>query len=140
MKALRKAFFPITFVLAIATCHAQDVTTTPLTWQVNSNRDQETQRVSNYGAVFRTTATTVTWIQRNGQRSSTYSIVSAEGVWTNVREQGSITLHLVRNDRQMNMVLSRDAEGPSIRLEVLKDGSPPFRQRMLVSNVAPTQQ
>ena len=55
-----------------------------------------------------------------------------------VRQPGTITLQLVREQRRMTMTLSRDGEGPSIQLEIFKEGSPPFLQRLQVANVSLT--
>lgn len=138
MKRYFAVLSPFAFALALPACYGQDVTTASLTWQVSGNRDLQTQKESAYTAVFSTTPTTVTWSQRNGQRVSTYNIVSTEGTWTDLREPGSITLRLARDERRMTMKLSRDENGLTITLEILKEGSPPFRQRFQVSTASLT--
>src|SRR5258708_3399471 len=95
MQTLRILFMSLVLGGTIISVHAQDIRTSALVWNSPSNVNQADSDTTAYSCAFKTISDQqVTWLQNNGADTTTYTINSVDGSWTNVASDGQVVYHV----------------------------------------------
>lgn len=95
------------FLVGAANQHAdaQNIKTDKLEWSTSGFKDNSSGDEFSLESSFVTDGfKKITWIQDSGKSKVEWSIVSTEGSWTNLSQEGSVKLRF--SDNQVNGVLS----------------------------------
>jgi hypothetical protein len=96
---------------------AQNLTTADLTWEADQTTDLQTNEAKPYQATFKTKGDkSFEWVQKKGQLSTHYTVVSVEGSWENVAQSGTATFVLERNGKNLRARFERNLSGVFITL------------------------
>ncbi|MFM8913174.1 MAG: hypothetical protein ACKOE6_09710 [Flammeovirgaceae bacterium] len=132
-----KILFIVLMLVACEAAKSQNIATTSLVWQVDELTDLSTNKTLPFQASFITKAgQTVEWIQKKGEKNSSYTITATQGQWLNIAQAGMVTYMLQRNGVNWRMVLEKTPLATFIYLD-FSGGSEPVRQRFRVTNVEP---
>src|SRR5882762_399388 len=70
-------------MLSATLCFSQNIASSNLVWEADQVTDTQTQKTNAYKAKFKTNkSTSIEWIQKNGEKSSVYTVTGTEGSWT----------------------------------------------------------
>lgn len=115
----------------------QDISATSLRWTCTQTTDLRTQASAAYNCVFITEgAQRVTWLQRNGQVSTAYTVTGTEGSWVNVSSNGSFTYLVSRDGKTGRLILQRSDNEITILVDFSESGQHNIKQSFRVSEVA----
>ncbi len=96
---------------------AQNLTTADLTWEADQTTDLQTNEAKPYQGTFKTKGNqSFEWLQKKGQLSTHYTVVSVEGSWENVAQSGTATFALERNGKNLRARFERNLSGLFITL------------------------
>jgi len=123
-------------LISVATSYSQNIATSNLTWQASEATDLQTQKVMTYEATFKTNGTQVVeWIQKDGERTSTYTVTGTEGTWPDISATGMFTYLLTRNGKASRMAFERSEGGLFVTLDFTQPGGPAIKQRFRIQSV-----
>ena len=114
MKLLTMVLLLLFFGSSLA---AQNLTTANLIWESDQTTDLQTNEAKPYQATFKTKGNqSFEWVQKKGQLSTYYKIVSVEGSWEDVAQPGTATYVLERNGKNLRVRFERNLSGLFITL------------------------
>jgi hypothetical protein len=98
--------------------NGQDMTRTTLAWKASQVMDGRTSATKTSTTEFVThSATSVDWIQRNGELRTTFRVLSVEGTWSDVKERGSVTYLVEYDNHSCKLLFERSDSGVSIVMD-----------------------
>jgi hypothetical protein len=116
--------------------YAQNITTDTLFWEVDEYTDLQTKKNTVYQGTFKTVGTQwVLWMQKNGQRISSYTVQSTSGSWATLADNGSFTYFLQRNGNACTLTLEKNNTDIVALLAYPQQGASPFTIRFHVKSV-----
>jgi hypothetical protein len=129
----------VLFLLIASVAFSQNITTSTLSWEADESTDVQTNKSIAYQGVFKTIGTqSVVWIQKNGQRTSTYTVQSTSGLWANVADNGTFTYSLQGNEKACTLTLEKSNAGILALLSYPQPGTDPFIIRFHIKSVSST--
>jgi hypothetical protein len=106
-------------LLAAGQLSAQNIRTSKLQWTIVELTDLGTQATAPYQCQFVIDASQpIAWIQDDGDYTSSLSIQSISGDWTNVAENGTITYHVDLDGTNGELTVARTSDGIKITLHL----------------------
>jgi len=103
--------------LSFAAAFCQNIVASDLVWESDQTIDLQTNEAKPYQATFKTKGNqSFEWVQKKGQISTRYTIVSVEGNWENVAQPGTATCVLERNGKNLRARFERNLSGVFITL------------------------
>lgn len=73
------------------------------------------------------------WSQRNGTINSIYQVTGVEGAWSDVYQNGSITLTLLRNGKTSKATFEKSAQGTFVTMDLSRQGTSSHLRFRIVS-------
>jgi len=124
-------------MVAAATLQAQNFSSQSLDWLVTETENLKNAERTNYVCSFVSSAAEVKWLQKNGTRTTTFTVQSTDGTWPDVLQDGSITLHVMRGTDAGTITFSRSKGQLEVLLDFSATGTQAIRQKFFVSSVQP---
>ncbi len=106
-------------LLAAGQLYAQNIRTSKLQWNIVELTDLGTQATAPYQCQFVTDGSNpIAWIQDDGDFTSSLTIQSISGDWTNVAENGTITYQVNLDGTNGELTVARGSDGMKITLHL----------------------
>jgi hypothetical protein len=106
-------------LLAAGQLYAQNIRTSKLQWTVVELTDLGTQSTMPYQSQFVTDSSNpIAWIQDDGDFTSSLTIQSISGDWTNVAENGAINYQVNLDGTNGELTIARTSDGMKITLHL----------------------
>jgi len=114
----------------------QNIAAVNLEWAADHTTDLRTDASASFSCTFITNGTEgVTWLQKNGEISTAFSVTGTEGTWTNVASQGTFTYQLTRDGKSGFMTVEKNGEGTFITLDFSESGAFAIKRRFRIASV-----
>ncbi len=135
-----KAPFILALHLASMCCVAQNIATSNLQWSSDQTTNLRTDQSTNYSCSFKTQgASTVLWVQRNGQVVTAYSVTGTTGEWQDVGIAGFFTYLVSRDGKSGKVTVEKGGSGTFITLDFGEADTHGIRQKFHITSVSPIQ-
>jgi hypothetical protein len=130
--------FLIFFVATSPYLMAQDIASASLRWTCNQTTNLRDGSTSSYSCAFITRGTDrITWLQRNNEAATDYTITGTEGAWSDVKSNGTFAYLISRDGKAGRMTVRRTAEGITITLDFSSQGEMAIKRQFSVSEIQP---
>jgi hypothetical protein len=126
------------FILCLAgnLLQAQTVTNQTLRWNASGFKDLNSGEVVNATSQFITYGQQkVEWVQGNGSFTSTFTITSVAGSWTNVSNKGSIVYNISGNQLTGQLTFARTTTGVTIQLTFTSGTTSPIKHSYTITSI-----
>jgi hypothetical protein len=133
---MTRLFILLTLCVNLASGQAQTILESKTKWSSTSLFDSSTNASSQLRSYFIVDhATTITWVQKNGELSYNFTITEVSGQWNNINEPGSIEFTVSINGLTGQFILSRNEEGLRIKSTLLNNGVNEMPFDFIIDNV-----
>jgi len=111
---------------------AQNIRTAALDWTATQMSDGS--NTINNTSVFKTTPTTIKWVQNRGYIHP-FDIISTTGSWTNVGTNGKLTFSISDGEDTGTMIFERTASGIAVYLDLSQGSSPRLVRKFKIDSI-----
>jgi len=127
-----------TLQIAYSQSRTRDISQEKLAWNSDQATEQRSSSAMSYSCSFKTDGRqSVVWIQKNGQRTTTFTVRGTEGSWTDVSQPGSFTWLLTYDGRIGKMTAVKNESDTYIILDFSESGEHAVHQKFRVHSVQP---
>ncbi|HRJ28611.1 MAG TPA: hypothetical protein PLV21_07650 [Cyclobacteriaceae bacterium] len=134
---MKTCFIFILTLLAYVPASAQSMHNTVLRWTSDKAENLKNSEEFQFASIFITSPTDVKWLQKNRQHTTVFSIVSAEGRWSDISKDGKLLLHVSEkgNGSTGSILLERTGQIVTISLDFSGLGPNAMKQKFRVTDV-----
>jgi hypothetical protein len=133
-----KYIFALSFLLITQRMLAQDITTVPLSWQVDEMTDLKTNETFAYQCSFQSNGSQpIQWLQKGGTITSILTVASSSGLWNNVATLGQYTFQITKDNLTGTALFERTAAGVFITIDLSSGNPQAMRARFRVTTITP---
>jgi hypothetical protein len=117
--------------------NAQNIRNDKLVWKVTSSVNLKNGDEFSYQCEIKTNATnTVTWIQKQGQKTTEFIVRAIEGEWTDISNNGSVVYKITQDGKGGTLNFARSGGGSAtITIDFSESSENGARQKLLVEQV-----
>lgn len=133
-----KAYYIFIFALLCSvSASAQNIHNTVLRWISDRTDNQKNNDAFQFSSTFVTSSTEVKWFQKNGQYTTVFYIVSAEGRWSDISKPGKVKFQVTEkgNNNTGYILFERSEQAIAILLDFSSLGEHGLRQKFYVTDI-----
>jgi archaellum component FlaG (FlaF/FlaG flagellin family) len=121
------------FLGAVVGLHAQNITTSTLTWSAASTMDIDQGSVESGNAGVVSYPNRIDWIGSDGTVKYSFAITNTIGTWTNVNTNGVIRFDVTASGTSGNIQFTKDNSGIYVRLILYMPDAPQITELTIKS-------
>ncbi len=134
MKPLRLTLL-LMAAIAAQQAYAQDIQSANLTWTVDQLTDLKKAYSGAYSCVFTTSASGISWTQKN--RTTSIVVQSSSGSWSDITAIGSITFQVTIDGVVSTLTFERNQDGVFVTMDCTIADPTDIKYKYRVSSVQP---
>ncbi len=132
-----KSIYPMLLFLVVSNfVNGQDITVTPLIWQVSKLEDFNANSSMDYQCTFVTDGTTAIEWNQKANYNTNLAVVNITGTWVNVVETGKVTYEIRMEGDPGTLIFEKTPVGTFITLDVSQTNAAHIKYRFTVSQVS----
>lgn len=122
-------------ILHVGILYGQDVRTEVLVWKAYKTKNLKNNEVFEYSCSFVSSPQEIQWHQKNGTHITRFAVVSVEGTWGEISQDGKIAYQVNENGIAGKVLIERTADEVLITLDFSKANPNAIHQLFYISTV-----